>query len=130
MEHEDAAHVLKNSGDNVGLIVDSNIEKFKIFEEKLKNYSPINTAELNQDSYLKTSTNSKLTNSLISNSSNIVKTLFDFNPEIDSSIPTKGLNLKFGDLLKIVDSNDEDSWRAKRLNDPKSEGLVPSTCRL
>ena len=60
----------------------------------------------------------------------IIKVLFDFNPEIDSQIPARGMNLKFGDILSIVDSQNDEWWRVKRLNEPQDEKLVPSIKRL
>lgn len=187
--HSEATQILRNSGENVSIIVDQNPEMFRKFEATMKNlnnlrnlpshpnsrqnssnnilirknsYSNSNpTQHASQSSHqvlhqsdnnknlqessslstkqatpisLKSQPDSK--SSIKSNQSDsiasrkIVKVLFDFNSNSDSQIPAKGMNLRFGDILLIINSDDDEWWRVKRLNAPIEESLVPSIMRL
>ena len=193
--HAEAANILRNSGENVSLIVNQNPEKFREFERNLEKYnqevdeanarnaaagtvtdpsqagpsqiglqssssskapskstahasnhqlasSKANSSDLNQN--LKSPNSQNLKNEPFSNSSlqsanslgdtivkrTVIKVLFNFNPEIDSQIPARGMTLRFGDILLIIDSDNDEWWRVKRLNDPQEESLIPSISRL
>uniref|UniRef100_A0A674DY17 MAGUK p55 subfamily member 7-like n=1 Tax=Salmo trutta TaxID=8032 RepID=A0A674DY17_SALTR len=58
-----------------------------------------------------------------------VRSLFDYNPEEDPAIPCRqaGLGFKSGDILQIVNQEDDTWWQACRHGDSNSRaGLIPS----
>ncbi|KAL0966854.1 hypothetical protein UPYG_G00300990 [Umbra pygmaea] len=58
-----------------------------------------------------------------------VRTLFDYNPELDPAIPCRraGLAFKRGDVLQIVSQEDDTWWQACCHGDRESRaGLIPS----
>uniref|UniRef100_A0A8C7NC21 Membrane protein, palmitoylated 7b (MAGUK p55 subfamily member 7) n=1 Tax=Oncorhynchus kisutch TaxID=8019 RepID=A0A8C7NC21_ONCKI len=58
-----------------------------------------------------------------------VRSLFDYNPEEDPAIPCRqaGLGFKRGDILQIVNQEDDTWWQACRHGDSNSRaGLIPS----
>ena len=65
-----------------------------------------------------------------------VRTLFDYDPNKDSGLPSRGLPFKFGDILYVNNASDDEWWQAKRyfsqpvdkeLNLP---GIIPSKKRV
>nr|XP_023833421.1 MAGUK p55 subfamily member 7-like [Salvelinus alpinus] len=58
-----------------------------------------------------------------------VRSLFDYNPDEDPAIPCRqaGLGFKRGDILQIVNQEDDTWWQACRHGDSNSRaGLIPS----
>ena len=130
--HEEAAWVLKNAGDNVPLIVEAAPEEFKKFEERLKEFRQQLIKEKQQEKLAQEYNSNSLPRFTAKNDDikGCFKALFDFNPEIDSQIPAKGLRINFGDIFTTVNTSDSDWWRVKRVNGPQEEGLIPSMQRL
>lgn len=62
----------------------------------------------------------------------IYRALFDFEPQNEYDIPDKGLSFKFGDVLHIINDNDEEWWQAKHVVGIKEDeviGIIPSKKR-
>lgn len=58
-----------------------------------------------------------------------VKSLFDYDPNVDKVIPCKeaGLAFKKGDILQIMSQDDATWWQARRDGDTNPRaGLIPS----
>ncbi|OQR71400.1 disks large 1 tumor suppressor protein-like [Tropilaelaps mercedesae] len=62
-----------------------------------------------------------------------VKALFDYEPQRDSGLPSRGLPFRFGDILHVTNASDDEWWQARRVLPPGHEdvvGIVPSKRRV
>ena len=62
-----------------------------------------------------------------------VKALFDYEPQRDSGLPSRGLSFRFGDILHVTNASDDEWWQARRVLPPGHEdvvGIVPSKRRV
>lgn len=61
-----------------------------------------------------------------------VRALFDYDPNRDDGLPSRGLSFKHGDVLHVTNASDDEWWQARRvLGDGEEEGMgiVPSKRR-
>lgn len=61
-----------------------------------------------------------------------VRALFDYDPNRDDGLPSRGLPFKHGDVLHVTNASDDEWWQARRvLGDGEEEGMgiVPSKRR-
>ena len=61
-----------------------------------------------------------------------VRALFDYDPNRDDGLPTKGLSFKHGDILHVTNASDDEWWQARRVladGEEDSLGIVPSKRR-
>lgn len=77
-----------------------------------------------------------------SNKPFLIRSLVHYSADHDQSIPARGLNLRFGQVVAVIDANDNNWWRAcpieVRVNDENMEinmlrdqsGLIPSQRRF
>ncbi|KAI1724131.1 PDZ domain (Also known as DHR or GLGF) domain-containing protein [Ditylenchus destructor] len=62
-----------------------------------------------------------------------VRALFDYDPTRDPSVPPRSLAFKYGDILHIVNTEDQDWWMARKVaetGEEGSEGVIPSKKRI
>lgn len=61
-----------------------------------------------------------------------MRALFDYDPNRDDGLPSRGLPFKHGDVLHVTNASDDEWWQARRvLGDGEEEGMgiVPSKRR-
>lgn len=61
-----------------------------------------------------------------------VRALFDYDPNRDDGLPTRGLPFKHGDILHVTNASDDEWWQARRVIGDGEEdciGIVPSKRR-
>lgn len=120
--HEEAAQALKNSGGVVTLVAQYRPEEYNRFEARIH--------ELKQQAALSSGTGTLLRTS--QKRSLYVRALFDYDPNRDDGLPSRGLPFKHGDILHVTNASDDEWWQARRvLGDSEDEviGIVPSKRR-
>ncbi|XP_059616770.1 disks large 1 tumor suppressor protein isoform X11 [Phlebotomus argentipes] len=120
--HEDAAQALKNSGPTVTLVAQYRPEDYNRFEARIH--------ELKQQAAINAGTGTLLRTS--QKRSLYVRALFDYDPNRDDGLPSRGLPFKHGDVLHVTNASDDEWWQARRvLGDGEEEGIgiVPSKRR-
>ncbi|XP_037938659.1 disks large 1 tumor suppressor protein isoform X4 [Teleopsis dalmanni] len=121
--HEEAAQALKNSGGVVTLIAQYRPEEYNRFEariQELKQQAAINAG--NSGTLLRTSQKRSL----------YVRALFDYDPNRDDGLPSRGLPFRHGDILHVTNASDDEWWQARRVlgeNEEEQIGIVPSKRR-
>jgi len=58
--------------------------------------------------------------------------LFDYDPNRDDGLPSRGISFTYGSILHILNANDDEWWQAKKLVPAGEEdriGIVPSKKR-
>lgn len=61
-----------------------------------------------------------------------VRALFDYDPNRDDGLPSRGLPFKHGDILHVTNASDDEWWQARRVlgdNEGEQIGIVPSKRR-
>jgi len=69
---------------------------------------------------------------LIFNLFKIFRALFDYDPNRDDGLPSRGISFTYGSILHILNANDDEWWQAKKLIPAGEEdriGIVPSKKR-
>lgn len=123
--HEEAAQALKNAGGTVTLVAQYRPEDYNRFEARIH--------ELKQQAAAAQSIGS--TGTLLRTSqkrSLYVRALFDYDPNRDDGLPTRGLPFKHGDVLHVTNASDDEWWQARRVvgdGEEESIGIVPSKRR-
>lgn len=114
----------KNSGGTVNLVAQYRPEDYNRFEARIH--------ELKQQasSAVTTGTGTLLRTS--QKRSLYVRALFDYDPNRDDGLPTRGLPFKHGDILHVTNASDDEWWQARRVigdGEEESMGIVPSKRR-
>lgn len=134
--HEEAAATLKGSSSKVTLKVQYRPDEYRKFEEKMA------IAMKSAESQRKGSKENQLptpmgTLKTSQKKSFYVRTLFDYDPNKDSGLPSRGLPFKFGDILYVINASDDEWWQAKRYYNQPVEpelanltGIIPSKKRV
>lgn len=61
-----------------------------------------------------------------------VRALFDYDPNRDDGLPSRGLPFRHGDILHVTNASDDEWWQARRVlgdNEDEQMGIVPSKRR-
>lgn len=61
-----------------------------------------------------------------------VKALFDYDPNRDDGLPSRGLPFRHGDILHVTNAGDDEWWQARRVlgdGEDSTIGIVPSKRR-
>lgn len=61
-----------------------------------------------------------------------VRALFDYDPNRDDGLPSRGLPFRHGDILHVTNASDDEWWQARRVlgdNEDDQIGIVPSKRR-
>lgn len=131
--HEEAADTLKNSSDKVTLKVQYRPDEFRKFPA-LKQLEPAASKESTfKENQLPVTMGTLKTSQ---KKSFYVRTLFDYDPNKDSGLPSRGLPFKFGDILYVNNASDDEWWQAKRYFSQPVEkelllpGIIPSKKRV
>ncbi|KAL7032042.1 hypothetical protein ACKWTF_007202 [Chironomus riparius] len=121
--HEEAAAALKSSGDTVTLVAQYRPEDYNRFEARIHELKQQAAAAVQgTGTLLRTSQKRSL----------YVRALFDYDPNRDDGLPTRGLPFKHGDILHVTNASDDEWWQARRVigdGEEDSIGVVPSKRR-
>ncbi|XP_031628819.1 disks large 1 tumor suppressor protein isoform X3 [Contarinia nasturtii] len=120
--HEEAAQALKSSGGVVNLVAQYRPEDYNRFEARIQ--------ELKQQAAINAGTGTLLRTS--QKRSLYVRALFDYDPNRDDGLPSRGLPFRHGDVLHVTNASDDEWWQARRvIGDGEEEGMgiVPSKRR-
>uniref|UniRef100_A0AAG5DN95 Disks large 1 tumor suppressor protein n=1 Tax=Anopheles atroparvus TaxID=41427 RepID=A0AAG5DN95_ANOAO len=118
--HEDAAQALKNAGGTVTLEVQYRPEDYNRFEQRIQELKQAVAA--GTGTLLRTSQKRTLH----------VRALFDYDPNKDDGLPTRGLQFRHGDILHVTNASDDEWWQARRVigeDEEESIGIIPSKRR-
>jgi disks large protein 1 len=58
--------------------------------------------------------------------------LFDYDPNKDDGLPSRGLPFRYGDILHVTNASDDEWWQARRVlatGEEEGMGIVPSKRR-
>ncbi|XP_049821398.1 discs large homolog 1-like protein isoform X7 [Aethina tumida] len=139
--HEEAAQALKvcgigevvctNEGKDSGVVGTSNTvnivvqyrpEEYNRFEAKIHDLKQQMTNPITSGTLLRTSQKRSL----------YVRALFDYDPQKDDGLPSRGLAFHYGDILHVTNASDDEWWQARRVlntGDEQGMGIVPSKRR-
>jgi len=115
--HDMAAKELKGAGQNVRLTVQYKPEEYNRYEAKLHALQQSLTGTL-----VRTSPKRTL----------YVRALFDYDPNKDDGLPSRGLGFNYGDILHVTNASDDEWWQARKLLPNGEEaglGIIPSKLR-
>lgn len=62
----------------------------------------------------------------------IGRALFDYDPNKDDGLPSRGLFFRYGDILHVTNASDDEWWQARRVlanGDEEGIGIIPSKKR-
>ncbi|XP_037723839.1 disks large 1 tumor suppressor protein isoform X11 [Drosophila subpulchrella] len=121
--HEEAAQALKTSGGVVTLLAQYRPEEYNRFEARIQ--------ELKQQAALGAGGSGTLLRTTQKRSL-YVRALFDYDPNRDDGLPSRGLPFKHGDILHVTNASDDEWWQARRVlgdNEDEQVGIVPSKRR-
>ncbi|XP_034135523.1 disks large 1 tumor suppressor protein isoform X16 [Drosophila guanche] len=121
--HEEAAQALKTSGGVVTLVAQYRPEEYNRFEARIQ--------ELKQQAALGAGGSGTLLRTTQKRSL-YVRALFDYDPNRDDGLPSRGLPFRHGDILHVTNASDDEWWQARRVlgdNEDEQIGIVPSKRR-
>uniref|UniRef100_A0A1I8PWH6 Disks large 1 tumor suppressor protein n=1 Tax=Stomoxys calcitrans TaxID=35570 RepID=A0A1I8PWH6_STOCA len=121
--HEEAALALKKSGGIVTLVAQYRPEDYNRFEARIQ--------ELKQQAALSAGSTGTLLRTTQKRSL-YVRALFDYDPNRDDGLPSRGLPFRHGDILHVTNASDDEWWQARRVlgdNEDDQIGIVPSKRR-
>lgn len=62
----------------------------------------------------------------------IHRALFDYDPNKDDGLPSRGLAFRYGEILHVTNASDDEWWQARRVTpqgDEEGLGIIPSRRR-
>ena len=125
--HNQAALALKNCPPNsyVNLTLQYRPDEYTAFEQKVE--------QLRNDMLAKQA--NMTAPGVITNQRRdvYVRALFDNDPSRDAGVPHRALPFAYGDILHVVNANDDDWWTARKVaenGDEGAEGVIPSKKRV
>lgn len=115
--------VLQKSGGVVTLLAQYRPEDYNRFEARIQ--------ELKQQAALSAGSTGTLLRTTQKRSL-YVRALFDYDPNRDDGLPSRGLPFRHGDILHVTNASDDEWWQARRVlgdNEDDQIGIVPSKRR-
>lgn len=111
--------ILQSSGGVVNLVAQYRPEDYNRFEARIH--------ELKQQAAINAGTGTLLRTS--QKRSLYVRALFDYDPNRDDGLPSRGLPFRHGDVLHVTNASDDEWWQARRvIGDGEEEGNGFSHC--
>lgn len=109
----------QSSGGVVNLVAQYRPEDYNRFEARMH--------ELKQQAAINAGTSTILRTS--QKRSLYVRALFDYDPNRDDGLPSRGLPFRHGDVLHVTNASDDEWWQAKRvIGDGDEEGMQTNYC--
>ncbi|CAL4093317.1 unnamed protein product, partial [Meganyctiphanes norvegica] len=116
--HEQAAQTLKSSGAVVNLLVQYKPDEYNRFEAKIHDLK-----QQMMSGTLRTTQKRSL----------YVRALFDYEPNRDDGLPSRGLAFNYGEILHVTNASDDQWWQARRVlpsgEEEGTTGIIPSKSR-
>lgn len=104
---------MQSSGGVVNLVAQYRPEDYNRFEARIH--------ELKQQAAINAGTGTLLRTS--QKRSLYVRALFDYDPNRDDGLPSRGLPFRHGDVLHVTNASDDEWWQARRVvGDGEEEG--------
>lgn len=104
----------QSSGGVVNLVAQYRPEDYNRFEARMH--------ELKQQAAINAGTGTLLRTS--QKRSLYVRALFDYDPNRDDGLPSRGLPFRHGDVLHVINASDDEWWQARRvIGDGEEEGM-------
>ncbi|KAG7208133.1 hypothetical protein KM043_009703 [Ampulex compressa] len=122
--HEEAAAALKQgTGQTVTIVVQYKPEDYNRFEAKIHDLKQqISQQNMMTGTLMRTSQKKSL----------YVRALFDYDPNKDDGLPSRGLAFRYGEILHVTNASDDEWWQARRITPQGEEeglGIIPSRRR-
>ncbi|KAL0132125.1 hypothetical protein PUN28_000112 [Cardiocondyla obscurior] len=121
--HEEAAAALKGTGQTVTIVVQYKPEDYNRFEAKIQDLKQqISQQNVMTGTLMRTSQKKSL----------YVRALFDYDPNKDDGLPSRGLAFRYGEILHVTNASDDEWWQARRVTPQGEEeglGIIPSRKR-
>ncbi|XP_076548241.1 disks large 1 tumor suppressor protein isoform X9 [Osmia lignaria lignaria] len=121
--HEEAAAALKGTGQTVTIVVQYKPEDYNRFEAKIHDLKQqISQQNMMTGTLMRTSQKKSL----------YVRALFDYDPNKDDGLPSRGLAFRYGEILHVTNASDDEWWQARRVTpqgDEEGLGIIPSRRR-
>ncbi|XP_032670906.1 disks large 1 tumor suppressor protein isoform X7 [Odontomachus brunneus] len=121
--HEEAAAALKGTGQTVTIVVQYKPEDYNRFEAKIHDLKQqISQQNVMTGTLMRTSQKKSL----------YVRALFDYDPNKDDGLPSRGLAFRYGEILHVTNASDDEWWQARRVTPQGEEeglGIIPSRRR-
>ncbi|XP_024938999.1 disks large 1 tumor suppressor protein isoform X14 [Cephus cinctus] len=121
--HEEAAAALKGTGQTVTIVVQYKPEDYNRFEAKIHDLKQqISQQNMMTSTLMRTSQKKSL----------YVRALFDYDPNKDDGLPSRGLAFRYGEILHVTNASDDEWWQARRVTPQGEEeglGIIPSRRR-
>ncbi|KYN02217.1 Disks large 1 tumor suppressor protein [Cyphomyrmex costatus] len=121
--HEEAAAVLKGTSQTVTIVVQYKPEDYNRFEAKIQDLKQqISQQNVMTGTLMRTSQKKSL----------YVRALFDYDPNKDDGLPSRGLAFRYGEILHVTNASDDEWWQARRVTPQGEEeglGIIPSRRR-
>lgn len=116
--HEQAAQTLKSCGQVVNLLVQYKPDEYNRFEAKIHDLK-----QQMMSGTLRTTQKRSL----------YVRALFDYEPNRDDGLPSRGLAFNYGEILHVTNASDDQWWQARRVlpsgEEEGTTGIIPSKSR-
>ncbi|KAK8381080.1 hypothetical protein O3P69_008165 [Scylla paramamosain] len=116
--HEQAAQALKGCGQTVNLTVQYKPDEYNRFEAKIHDLK-----QQMMSGTLRTTQKRSL----------YVRALFDYDPNRDDGLPSRGLAFNYGEILHVTNASDDQWWQARRVlptgEEEGTTGIIPSKAR-
>ncbi|XP_063244259.1 disks large 1 tumor suppressor protein [Bacillus rossius redtenbacheri] len=120
--HEEAAQALKGAGQTVTIVCQYRPEEYNRFEAKIHDLKQHMSQQIMSGTLMRTSQKRSL----------YVRALFDYDPNKDDGLPSRGLPFRYGDVLHVTNASDDEWWQARRVlpsGEEEGMGIVPSKRR-
>lgn len=62
----------------------------------------------------------------------LCRALFDYDPNKDDGLPSRGLPFRYGDILHVTNASDDEWWQARKVlptGEEEGMGIIPSKRR-
>ncbi|KAK6628317.1 Disks large 1 [Polyplax serrata] len=119
--HEEAAQALKGADQTVTIVAQFKPEEYNRFEAKIHDLKQQISQQMS-GTLLRTSQKRSL----------YVRALFDYDPNKDDGLPSRGLPFRYGDILHVTNASDDEWWQARKVlisGEEEGMGIVPSKRR-
>ncbi|EEB19505.1 Discs large 1 tumor suppressor protein, putative [Pediculus humanus corporis] len=119
--HEEAAQALKGADQTVTIVAQFKPEEYNRFEAKIHDLKQQISQQMS-GTLLRTSQKRSL----------YVRALFDYDPNKDDGLPSRGLPFHYGDILHVTNASDDEWWQARKVlptGEEEGMGIVPSKRR-
>ncbi|XP_046990949.1 disks large 1 tumor suppressor protein isoform X1 [Schistocerca americana] len=120
--HEEAAQALKGAGQTVTIVAQYRPEEYNRFEARIHDLKHQMSQQIMSGTLMRTSQKRSL----------YVRALFDYDPNKDDGLPSRGLPFHYGDILHVTNASDDEWWQARRVlptGEEEGMGIIPSKRR-